>query len=292
MEIYLTKMVLNPQSRKVWHDLSNPQRLHRTISNAFPKIEGQEHLPHHEQDSPRQKYNLLHRLDFDAKEGRAILLVQSSIKPKTQNNEVDGASRSVLSEGYSIEWESKSVHDKYARIKSGMRLRFRLHANPTKRIGKSDAKAADLFKESPPEARYKETHGKHEKRRRVEIIGDESKTREQKLVEWLRRKGEVRLEKDERARKEGRDETIKMGGYIVVSASVKEGVPNVAAALRGKVQFTKNKIDKPVTLDAITFDGILEVTDTDAFRNSLVNGIGTGKAYGFGLLSIAPVRAD
>ena len=34
MEVYLTKMILNPRSRKVRRDVGNCQQLHRTISNA------------------------------------------------------------------------------------------------------------------------------------------------------------------------------------------------------------------------------------------------------------------
>ena len=39
-----------------------------------------------------------------------------------------------------------------------------------------------------------------------------------------------------------------------------------------------------------TFEGVLEVTDPSAFRLALENGIGSAKGFGFGLLSIAPVR--
>ncbi len=37
------------------------------------------------------------------------------------------------------------------------------------------------------------------------------------------------------------------------------------------------------------YDGILLVTDADHFRNTLYRGIGPSKAFGFGLLSVAPV---
>jgi len=47
-----------------------------------------------------------------------------------------------------------------------------------------------------------------------------------------------------------------------------------------------------MTFGAATFEGILEVTDAEKFRQSLKQGIGTGKAYGFGLLSVAPVREN
>jgi CRISPR system Cascade subunit CasE len=43
-----------------------------------------------------------------------------------------------------------------------------------------------------------------------------------------------------------------------------------------------------VTLTIVTYDGILQVTDADAFRQALTSGIGHAKAYGCGLLTIAP----
>jgi hypothetical protein len=38
------------------------------------------------------------------------------------------------------------------------------------------------------------------------------------------------------------------------------------------------------------FDGVLICTDPDRLRDALINGVGHAKAFGFGLLSIAPVR--
>lgn len=44
-----------------------------------------------------------------------------------------------------------------------------------------------------------------------------------------------------------------------------------------------------VTLRIAAYDGVLEVTDPDALRRTLVQGIGHAKAYGCGLLTLAPV---
>lgn len=44
------------------------------------------------------------------------------------------------------------------------------------------------------------------------------------------------------------------------------------------------------TFGAVTFEGVLRVTDANLLRAALVVGLGSGKAYGFGLLSLAPVR--
>ena len=40
---------------------------------------------------------------------------------------------------------------------------------------------------------------------------------------------------------------------------------------------------------AVRFEGVLEVTDPTAFCKTVENGIGSGKGFGFGLLSVAPL---
>lgn len=49
---------------------------------------------------------------------------------------------------------------------------------------------------------------------------------------------------------------------------------------------TRNK----VTLRTATYEGELTVTDVEAFKSSLINGIGREKAYGCGLLTIIKIR--
>ena len=49
--------------------------------------------------------------------------------------------------------------------------------------------------------------------------------------------------------------------------------------------FAKRGI-RPVSLLAVTYEGVLQVTDPEAFRNLLCQGMGRGKAYGLGLLTV------
>ncbi|MFG2646003.1 type I-E CRISPR-associated protein Cas6/Cse3/CasE [Streptomyces sp. NPDC048370] len=49
------------------------------------------------------------------------------------------------------------------------------------------------------------------------------------------------------------------------------------------------KRGKPVTLVTATFDGRLEVTDPELMRRTLTQGIGKAKAYGCGLMTLAPL---
>jgi CRISPR system Cascade subunit CasE len=44
---------------------------------------------------------------------------------------------------------------------------------------------------------------------------------------------------------------------------------------------------KRLTHATVIFDGVLEVTNPSAFQETLQRGIGSGKAYGFGLLTVA-----
>lgn len=54
--------------------------------------------------------------------------------------------------------------------------------------------------------------------------------------------------------------------------------------------FRKNKDSRnTVKLLAVTFEGILTVTDADAFRQTLTGGVGREKAYGMGLLTVTRV---
>jgi CRISPR system Cascade subunit CasE len=43
-----------------------------------------------------------------------------------------------------------------------------------------------------------------------------------------------------------------------------------------------------LSFGSVLFEGVLEITDAERFQKTLEAGIGSGKAYGFGLLSIAP----
>ena len=48
----------------------------------------------------------------------------------------------------------------------------------------------------------------------------------------------------------------------------------------------------PVSLLAVTFTGILTVTDKMRFRKTLMEGIGRGKAFGMGLLTVIKLRGN
>jgi CRISPR system Cascade subunit CasE len=94
--------------------------------------------------------------------------------------------------------------------------------------------------------------------------------REEDQMAWLRRRGEA-------------------AGFRLLAARVNRDVPNVQAAPGPKTFGWREK--NRLSFGSALFNGELEITDAAAFRQALSDGVGSGKAYGFGLLSIAPVGA-
>lgn len=72
-------------------------------------------------------------------------------------------------------------------------------------------------------------------------------------------------------------------GFLL--ATQQDGGPNVRLHQRQTHTFKRGI--GTVTLATATYDGVLEVVDANALRQALVRGIGHGKAYGCGLLTLA-----
>jgi len=83
------------------------------------------------------------------------------------------------------------------------------------------------------------------------------------LVAWIKRKGE-------------------QGGFAVDEDTLR-------TIRRGREYFTRN--GQRGLHSAVEFQGILAVTDPTKFCETFRHGIGSAKAFGFGLLLIAPVSA-
>lgn len=218
--MYLSRLLLNPYSRRVQRDIANPYELHRTVMAAFaPELPKEERV--------------LHRLEHNPRTGQILLLVQSHTAPDWSH---------LVDENYLLPADPFSGLDNPAvkqlalTLKVGQQLRFRLRANPTKR----------LFKDSPD--------GKLKKGQRIGLL------KEADQLAWLQRKG------------------AEKSGFAVLSASVaNDGFATGTTAEKDKFKhFT------------VSFDGILQITNAEDFITTLQKGIGGGKGFGCGLLSIAP----
>jgi CRISPR system Cascade subunit CasE len=85
---------------------------------------------------------------------------------------------------------------------------------------------------------------------------------EHQQIEWLERKG--------------REAGFRVGTLTVIP--------------EGKVRDTIRRNGSVVEIQFLStqFEGVLQVLDPDRLRCALAQGIGSAKAFGFGLLSVAP----
>lgn len=60
----------------------------------------------------------------------------------------------------------------------------------------------------------------------------------------------------------------------------------------GYIYINKSRDAKGQRLRSVSYEGISEVADPIIFKETLVHGIGPGKAFGFGLLSVMPCQAS
>lgn len=220
--MYLSLLRLDPVDQRVQQDLRDPHSLHRTVMRAFPSVLDPE-------QEARAFWGVLHRLELERRTGRVLLYVQSRVEPDwsflpPECLVQDGLANPAV----------KSVSAVYERIAAGQTLRFRLRANPTRKI---DTKSGP--------------NGKRRNGRRVPLVGLEQQ------VEWLARKAEA-------------------SGF---------GLLQVSVAATGAAELVRSHA-RGCVFQGVLFEGRLMVREPEPFRQALVNGLGPGKAFGFGLLSV------
>lgn len=119
--MYLSRLILNPLSRRVQKEIANPYEMHRTIMRAFPETIDQE------------KERVLFRLDQHPREGTLCLLVQSVGQPDWSWI-LGEKGFSYLKPGLA---DNPGIKEFNPLFEKGQSLIFRLRGNPTvKRNGK------------------------------------------------------------------------------------------------------------------------------------------------------------
>jgi len=132
--MYLSRLTLNPRSRRAQRELANPYELHRTLMRAFPA-----ELPAGER--------VLHRVEVGAQDGPPTVLVQSLTPPDWSclRDGDDSADRDAR--GYLLRApESKEFAIDFA---PGHILAFRLRANPTKKHRRTDGEGVERAVRDP-----------------------------------------------------------------------------------------------------------------------------------------------
>lgn len=250
--LYLTRLILDLNCRQVRNEIAQPYEMHRTLMHAF------DGYPICDGERPREKFNVLYRADADNQNSRAVVHVQSIAEPDWSF--LDKCKNYLLSEEGIPNPAYKNVALSYRGLRKGQTVAFSLRGNPTKRIAKPSKGDVIL------------------KGKRVALL------REEEQIDWLVRKGDER-------------EKGCPGGFEIVAKEIQEQkdeirqIVHVNTTPEGKqTGYKKDEKDEKrghrMTHLTVRFDGLLRITDPDAFRETLIRGIGPAKGFGCGLMLV------
>lgn len=247
--MFLTRIYLNPHRRGAKQLMRSRQVLHAAVMNCFPP--GVLDSP----GTPR----VLWRLDRPpAVRGAAARQGSPSCALYVSSPVVPDPSHLVEEAGYATDG-GVLVRDMSAfldGLSAGQRWGFRLCVNPT-------------FREAG------QTNARGQKKVLAHVTQDQQ-------TQWvLDRAGRCGFRVISSA---------EYGGDLpVLEDSDGQRVDGVILLINGVersiAEFKRG--ERRVTLGVATFEGVLEVTDPEALRRVLTHGIGRGKAYGCGLMTLA-----
>lgn len=258
--MFLTRFRLNtarPGTRRL---LASPQAMHAAVMSSFPDL-----LP--SDTAAPEGPRVLWRLDHNAR-AEVLLYVVSPDRPDlTHLVEQAGWPAAAASDPSTPGWQTKPYGSFLDRLTEGDRWAFRLTANPVHQIRR---------KKGEPKKRTAHLTPVHQ-------------------MAWL-------LDRQERCgfriiEKPGASRLLPEG---TTHQGYRHHGDRYALTVHDKrsLSFDKSrspdaqKADRaPVSLVTVTFDGRLEVTDPVTLRRTLTQGIGKGKAYGCGLITLAPLAA-
>ncbi|MFI6530681.1 type I-E CRISPR-associated protein Cas6/Cse3/CasE [Streptomyces uncialis] len=258
---YLSKIALNPRRRSTLGLLANPHRIHAAVLAGLAVQPVTERV--------------LWRLENDNPH-RAELLVLTDSRP-SWTHLVEQAGWPGADDGAPLTGDYTSVLDK---IVQGREFAFRLTANPVqslRRPAKPSAQQTQLRTEQDSKPGTAAERG-------IRGARMPHRTARQQL-HWL----------CDRAARHGFAIPPTQEPAPVPELGLGEpGTPAPAVSLTSRdiLRFSKHRDGPRVTLSTATYQGRLRVTDPDALRHTLLHGIGPAKAYGQGLLTLAPLAQD
>ncbi|WP_328380656.1 type I-E CRISPR-associated protein Cas6/Cse3/CasE (plasmid) [Streptomyces sp. NBC_00440] len=255
--MYLTRFRVNtarPGARRL---LSSPQSLHAAVMASFPGL-----LPTSGTEAgPR----VLWRLDHNAR-AEVFLYVVSPGRPDLTHLVEQAGWPAAALDPATPGWESRPYAPLLDRLTPGGLWEFRLTANPVHHIRRKDGEPTKRTAHITP----------------VHQRG------------WL-----LDPERQERAgfRVVEKPQTQRLlpGGTTHKNHPHHGDRYELAVRDERALSFNKSRDSRSahqVKVVTVTFDGRLEVTDPEALRRTLTQGLGRAKAYGCGLMTLAPVQTS
>ena len=263
--MYLSHLLINvgenpdrPRPGRLW--LRNIYHVHQRICMAFPRGPQKECDPDFLKPFDPGAFDrsrFLYRVDGLVGRGgaRAVILVQSDREPDWgyafRNAEMLLAARPETRE-HAVDFEAGTV------------LRFRIRVNPTRKIG-SSRDGTDVRKVKTGSDGRERSQGK-----RVSVVWkqEDGETAENVVNEWFMGRA-VRC-------------GFEVGESRLVSLGWVTGHKGAHGGGGGEHR---------IRLRSALLEGTLAVRDRELFREAVTSGIGSGKAFGFGLLSVVAAGA-
>ncbi|MGV9251437.1 type I-E CRISPR-associated protein Cas6/Cse3/CasE [Streptomyces sp. NPDC003697] len=257
--MFLTRFRVNtarPGARRL---LSSPQAMHAAVMSSFPTLLPTATPP---ADGPR----VLWRLDHTTRAEVMLYIVSPDRPDLTHLVEQAGWPAAAAANPAEPGWQSRPYGPFLDRLSTGDRWAFRLTANPIHHIRRKDDEPTKRTAHLTP----------------VHQMG------------WLLKRQETCgfrvLEKAD-------DERLLPGGTTHTKQPHHGDRYELTVRDKRSVAFNKSRSTNtlvarrtpPVSLVTVTFDGRLEITDPQLLRRALTQGIGKAKAYGCGLLTLAPL---
>lgn len=244
MNLYLSRLCLNPLFAPALKLAADPYELHRKLLDTLPC--GPKPKPA-TANQPKTG-DLLFRID--AADAGPVVLVQTSVEPEWDALELAPRALHCLP-------KTKAYAPKFA---PGQRLAFRLLCQPAVR-------KSGQFGIKP--------NGKRKPGPRRACRDDEQR------LEWLRRKGNAN------------GFAVETVGLTAVEWRNTKPLQKSGGTASETHEAARRRAfgpGDPQRLGAVRFDGVLFVTEVEGFTKAVVAGIGSFKAFGFGLLSLAPAE--
>jgi CRISPR system Cascade subunit CasE len=222
--MFLTALYLDPGRPRSQRLLGDVYQMHCAVMSGFDDGTG-------DQQGPGR---VLWRVDHQDPNSH-VLYVQSARQPDYSTLAPQLSTRIV---------RCRSLDALWPRLRAGMRLRFRLTANPVR----ADKSSLD---------------GKKARGIRVPHTTHDAQ------VTWLTQRSTT-------------------AGFTIPTNAL--GAPAVSISGREQARQTSRRTTRGVSLLRVTYDGLLEITDSALFQQTVTSGFGRGKGFGCGLITVAPPR--
>lgn len=289
--MYLSRLLIEtgdnpdrPRPGRTW--LRNLYHVHQRLSMAFPFPDKKVADPHFLQPFAPEpdfvKEHFLFRIDnFHDDTPSAHILVLSGIRP-------DWDYCFQNAPGLLVDGIKPDVKEYEPQFYTGQELRYRIRINLVRKVRN---------KETRPDAEHKireKTKVAYNRLRTVDVTwnlngvpAEEHDTVVQRTIhDWFRHLG-TRLYEDPHSKENmhrGFDpqtcEILHLGWVLAVKSEHAQLTPVLPFGNEKRMQRYRSAL----------LEGVLTVTDAELFTKTVLTGIGPAKAFGFGLLSVLPLR--